>query len=122
MRALELNDAIAVSGGMIGGGSGPNGVPLLSMTVDQMMETIVVTASRMDGGWEFEVTGSFWEGLQTGIADCANGGQVGGILGGAWGLAAGGIGLPLGAAVGGVVGCVGNSGIGLIRIFFRDGN
>jgi hypothetical protein len=70
--------------------------------------------------WSISNTASTWmsaaaTGVSTAIADCANGGQVGAILGGGAGAGFAGVGAVLGAAIGGASGCVIGAGVGLIR-------
>lgn len=54
-------------------------------------------------------------GLQIAISDCANGAEVGAVAGAAIGAVPAGIGIGPGAMAGGAVGCIVNTGIGIVR-------
>ncbi len=76
--------------------------------------------SDYSGGSDWQSSASAWltaaaSGVSTAIADCANGGQVGAILGAGAGFGVAGVGSALGAAIGGTGGCIYGAGVGLIR-------
>ena len=112
MRELAMLEAGHVSGG--------SDMDDDYSDVTQIMDTIVVTATALEGGgFEITFSGSFLEGIQTAIADCANGAEVGALFGGAMGLALAGVGVAPGAMAGAAAGCVSNTGVGLLRVIFK---
>ena len=131
MRSISFEEATAVGGGMIGAPTGPNGIPLLaagattqryddgsSLTTNSSGNVVSYTdsdgASHNVFSWRGFVNG-FLTGIQIAASDCANGAAVGSLAGAALGAVPGGIGVGPGSLAGGAIGCIGNTGIGIVR-------
>lgn len=66
------------------------------------------------------VTGSLAQGMQTAIADCANGAQVGMLGGAAVGLSTGGVSTPVTTVAGGAAGCLVGTAVGIANTATND--